>query len=385
MRLDGIGTKRIARLLNQDAAAWKPEFTKKDGSGNKSRGWRASYVTKVLGNEAVIGRFQPHKVTKGQRKPIGEPVEGYYPPIVDGETFHRVCQLKRTTQSGGRTGKARNLLTYRIKCGFCGAPMHYVDKGTGPKAGPDSRWLICDHARRGVGCERHPIRYSEAEEIVLSYCKGLEPADILPGDGERKKRVSQLRATLEGMAGEAVDMEARVENLTEQAATANHAKVRDRLQAKLAEYLDRQAELAERQAEVQSELEEVMSAESQTTERLESLRGLIDKLNAEPDNVDLRMRTRQALQQLIECVSIRPVRFRRCDVERFKEGHGLPKKMAEGALEEMEKVVGDRAYRRYQIIFKGGSQRIIKPGLPMPLRLDYDRERGEIVLAPEAA
>lgn len=52
----------------------------------------------MLDNEAVIGKYQPHKIQiiKGRKKrvPDGEPIYGYFPAVVDNAAFYKAKRLR---------------------------------------------------------------------------------------------------------------------------------------------------------------------------------------------------------------------------------------------------------------------------------------------------
>ena len=77
--LKGDGKRTIARDFN--VRAIKPWGV----GGKMADGWHDSYIQKILHNDAVIGRFQPHTTRQqpGRRVPVGKPVENYYPAAID--------------------------------------------------------------------------------------------------------------------------------------------------------------------------------------------------------------------------------------------------------------------------------------------------------------
>jgi Recombinase/Recombinase zinc beta ribbon domain len=139
----GTGAESIARTLNKENGSWIPK-----------NGWRKSYVNKILRNRAVMGEFQPHTGSvSGDRRPTGEPIKNYYPAIIPDKLFHSV---QRTGERviGGRNGKINTLFGGFAKCGYCGGPMRFVDKGKPPKGGS---YLVCDNAARGITTAIHGV------------------------------------------------------------------------------------------------------------------------------------------------------------------------------------------------------------------------------------
>lgn len=171
-----MGATKIATRLNAEGVpSWGP--TKKDG---RKPSWHASMIKKLVGQRAVLGEFQPHRMVDGTRQPDGPPIPGYYPEAIDIDLYHRAqaAMIRRRNTGAGRKGKAfSNLLTGLVHCDECGSTMVYVNKGEGPKGG---QYLTCSAAKRRFRCEattHHP--YKPIEDRFLSVVVGdLE----LPGD-----------------------------------------------------------------------------------------------------------------------------------------------------------------------------------------------------------
>src|SRR6266566_4399706 len=160
LTLKGVGQDSIAKQFN---AKRIPTF-------GRAKVWQRSYIAKITSNPAVIGTFQPHlrrKAEGGKRKPL-DPLEGYYPPVVDRTTFTRVQSLLRSrTPLRGRhasNGVVRNLFSGLARCPQCGETFTRVYKGKGPKGGA---YLACALAKTGGGCKYHAVRYDLVEEAFL--------------------------------------------------------------------------------------------------------------------------------------------------------------------------------------------------------------------------
>ena len=182
--LAGIGTLTIMRRLNQDGV---PTF-------GRSQIWHDSYIKKILGNEAVCGTFQAFSKERGDRRPVGPSVPGYYPQVIPPEDFARVqagLSSRRTAPIGRAAASYSNLLSSVARCGCCGAPMRLLDKGKPPKGG---RYYQCDTARRYAdGCElRRLFPASEAEAGVVASLRTTDIGRLLDGE-----KVAAARAAAE--------------------------------------------------------------------------------------------------------------------------------------------------------------------------------------------
>lgn len=95
---DGYGAYSIARLFNRrKEATWSARATL----------WHESYIKKILENRAVLGEYQPGALSYAdgpvaRRVPVGEPIIGYYPAVIDEST----CRAGHTQSSRTRAQRA---------------------------------------------------------------------------------------------------------------------------------------------------------------------------------------------------------------------------------------------------------------------------------------
>ena len=208
MALEGLGKAKIAAQFNTEGV---PTF-------GRSSGWQVSYIQKVLDNEAVIGTFQAHRLEYNDatstkvRIRDGEPIEAYFPAIVDPAVFHRARELRSSRRiASGQTGRRfANVFSGLAKCGVCGASMSYVNKGKG------WTYLHCSNARRKVGnCTAHPWPYQDTEvwllwigidhinfrEVYPSMVKGAQAALKALGDARvtAQANLERTRAALSAL------------------------------------------------------------------------------------------------------------------------------------------------------------------------------------------
>lgn len=157
--IKGIGRRIIATKLNE--AGVEPI-----GDGKrKGKQWHSSIIAKTLDNRAVFGEFQPCR--KQDRQPVGEPIHGYYPAVIDESTFYKAQQATQSRRiARGRTGKRfGNLFTGCCKCLECNGTVRYQDKGPKPKGG---KYLFCDSNHMHSGCSnRKRWRYELVEATAL--------------------------------------------------------------------------------------------------------------------------------------------------------------------------------------------------------------------------
>jgi len=285
LKLQGFGKTYIAKNMNKEASWSRP------------KGWRESYIQKILRNRAVIGEYQPHQITNGKRKPVGEPIQNYYPVIIQPETFYAVQELfKQNKGTGGKTGKARNLFTNLAKCPYCGGSMAFINKGKPPKG---ANYLVCDNGRRGNGCSAHSIRYDEIEALILNNCRKLKPKEILPDPDEQAERCESLHKKIKGKSGELNNNEKRIKNLEEQIETTSNADRRNKYEGRI-------IQLEKESKEIKAEINKLEMELHKAETRLHSLArwkndvGTLQEAIQKEAAVELRIKLRFQLKEFID-------------------------------------------------------------------------------------
>lgn len=258
MTIDGMGRRAIANALNAEGI---PSFRSDRGKGT---GWHDSYVAKVLDSEAVIGRYQPHKMVESsedgrrRRQPEGEPLDNYFPAIVDPGIFAKVQHIRkgRKIPAGKVAAKYSNLFSGLARCGVCGGPMHFEDKGPRPKGGS---YLICSHAKRRLGCTSPRWKYPEAQAHILLNLLELDFRELFPALYTRsKEELSRLEGLLAIKEQALKDAGAKLEKLVD--------LLIDRPDS--AAMLDRLDALERQKAELSTEVENIRFRIEEEQERL---------------------------------------------------------------------------------------------------------------------
>jgi len=101
----------------------------------------------------VRGRVLSVAVFESPARVAGlDAVEGYYPTVIDKETFERVRSMRIDAKAPLRgrhaAGTVQNIFGGLARCPCCDATMTLVNKG----AGNGRRYLICTKAKAGAGC-----------------------------------------------------------------------------------------------------------------------------------------------------------------------------------------------------------------------------------------
>lgn len=95
-------------------------------------------------------------------------IEGGVPAIIDQDLFDEVSdRLKKNGESPSR-GKAKvnYLLSGKLFCGHCGAPMN-GESGTGKKYGGKYNYYTCYTRKRLHTCDKKPLAKDYIEDIVV--------------------------------------------------------------------------------------------------------------------------------------------------------------------------------------------------------------------------
>lgn len=372
MKLDGIGGDSIARILNAEKVKWT------EGKGHRAvlkNGWRKSYIDKIIRGRAVLGEFQPHSTIDKKRQPVGDPITDYFPQIISDELFYAVQrQMASNRGKGGRNGELTNLFGALAFCGYCGRPMQRINKGQTPKGG---QYLICDSAHRGRGCVRHPIRYQEFEELILTYCTGLSVNDLLPDAEQVKSEIQGIRQSLAGIKGKLAEIDSNIDNLSKSIASTHDQRVRERLEISMEELFDQIDDLKKNEKVAQDDLNKLESASEINQQRIDSIKDLYVHLGGD-NSLELRLMLRSKLRSLITRIVVYPAGFKRA---KFQAIAGVsPKVIANKINEKLEAGDYDNRDRRvYTIVFETGNSRTISPNHPNIVESDYDASTGRTI------
>jgi DNA invertase Pin-like site-specific DNA recombinase len=341
MALDGKGKTAIVRQFNSEGV---PTF-------GRSKGWLTSYVQKILENEAVYGVYKPHKIqiVNGKRKrvPVDEPIEGYFPAVVDIETFLRAKQQRTLRRlPAGNTGKNfSNLFTGMVYCGNCGAPMHFENKGRGPKGGT---YLVCSSARiKSNGCKRHAWRYPETQAHIISNINEVDYRGLFPNILKESQEV------LNRLEGEVLKKEEQLRKVD-----ASIEKILDLLEDKedSRALLERLEKREKEKEQLKSELETLKKRFENEHGNLYGVRQKIDRIGnsmrrfiaierngTEEEIYEARQRLYQLLMGVIERIVLYPGWYDKVP--------SPPKKDSHGTIEVFfKRLVG---YRRFIEVEKG--------------------------------
>lgn len=312
MRLSGLGAYKIEKQINQTKSIWSPPVTKKD----KQWAWRQSYIRKLLyDNRQLVGEFQPHVMVNGKRVPDGIPIKDYFPKAIPESLFYEVQSLikknaKTKGQGGGKTGKYFNLFAHIVKCGSCGSPMHYIDKGKPPKG---HKYLHCDASRRkidgGSKCQARAIRYDNFEKVFFSSIDELKLDEVFGLADEQAVKLNNLKRQMDVVLHRVSDVDDQIDNLVKAVSETSNDVVRQTLVKTLEQLEEEKRELLNRKEQLSTEIEEQTNLKEttfETVDRAKSYYQLIDEAKSEQQAIEIRFKLRNEIKKLIKEIRIVP-------------------------------------------------------------------------------
>lgn len=207
LRINGHGISAIVSRANEEhwPCPGKPPVRKSGESlddftlrAQQGGTWHTSTVGRLLRNRALLGEYQPYQddpEDDSKRIPVGDPIQGYYPAVLDEQTFLR-AQAKAERRGrfpGRRDASLKNWLQGLLRC-TCG--HSFVRKNKDSKAQPDYARYYCTarnrRIRRPDGTLCPGANAKELETAVLSVVSTVAPAHF-----QGTARIEELKARLD--------------------------------------------------------------------------------------------------------------------------------------------------------------------------------------------
>jgi DNA invertase Pin-like site-specific DNA recombinase len=303
--IEGNGRRVIVNRLNLEQV---PTFRADENRKVKPTGWQTSSIAKILNSRATFGEFQPGTGSTKYRthKPDGAPIRGYYPAVIDEDTFHRaqaVIASRRFERDengvvirrgkGGRLGHGiAHLLRGLGRCARCQGAMHTINKGQPPKG---ALYFECSTARRKAGCDNdRRWRVDEIERRLLKHLSYIDADAVLDGGipSDEAQRVAGLRARLSD-AERQRDAILRVVATGDEAAVAMFDRLAGEVKEAKAELTKAETTLARAAADpgLKARLAEAVD-----------LNRAMDEAEGE-ERTAIRIRLAEQLRQIVECVT----------------------------------------------------------------------------------
>jgi DNA invertase Pin-like site-specific DNA recombinase len=198
--LAGRGQHAIAQTLTAEGVpTWR-----------RGKVWHRTFVAKLLASEAVIGNLAVGSTMnpdRSKRRSIVGTALGYYPAVIDQETWDRTRALlgNRKQPKGGASDKpVRFLLAGLARCPLCEATMTRVYKG---KDG-GRPYLVCTTAKAGGRCRRQHVRAEAIDAAIFAQYGRLfmDKPEANASEGEYTRRLMDLEAVESVIAEEMDDL-----------------------------------------------------------------------------------------------------------------------------------------------------------------------------------
>jgi hypothetical protein len=174
---DGWGIGRLVRYANENGLA----------APGKVGTWHTSLVNRILSNEALIGRFQAKKVVNGKRVAIGEPIDDYFPVVIDPAVFHAV-QIQRARVAVFPKRRDENNFNYLMgiaECS-CGGTWRRMNKNSGKQAGY-AIYSCSNRVRGSTDCANVPAKAFDFQFVSFA-CSEIPPLLAMADDPTRNRR-----------------------------------------------------------------------------------------------------------------------------------------------------------------------------------------------------
>ena len=165
-------------------------------------GWPKASVFYCLHKRAVLGEYQPGRGKGRARKLDGAPVAGYYPVLIDEQTWlqAQAALQSRQDRPGRLPKRGINIFQGLLTDAVSGCPIYLRDKG--PKYG--GVVLFVEEPPRVT------FPYWTFEAAVLRCLREINPQDVLPNQDGPAQQIMALEGRLTVLAAEIVKGKARL-------------------------------------------------------------------------------------------------------------------------------------------------------------------------------
>jgi DNA invertase Pin-like site-specific DNA recombinase len=192
----GYGCPSIASKLNRDGVPAIGKIGK----------WTKAYIQRIVRDRRAIGEYQPRTGRGRNRRPDGEPVPNYFPPVVTEADYYavRAGATQRGTLRGRLGSQAINL--------FAGLTRNAREHDsyymtTWATHGKRYRVLITNNSQSGIS-PAYTFPYDVFERAVLSMLAEVDPSEIT--DDKIDNEIVPLTGELESVQTKIKELEAEL-------------------------------------------------------------------------------------------------------------------------------------------------------------------------------
>lgn len=327
-----------------DGAGWLAITKKLNGAGVKTPrnrdNWTPGSVEHILKSRTVLGFYQPRERTESGYKPMGEPIEFYYPKIIEPEVFALAQSVRERNgeirgRKGGADGGITSLFSGLLKCGYCEKPMHFFSRRKLVKNTPKVyRYLVCGKYKHGGDCEGTTWDYTQFENFFMKWCRELDVQSIVDDlkGSEHKSELLVLTDLLNGKKALRDEVERKINRLVDRLGTEQDSAVDAIRRGIQASVKEKDALDAEVQA-LTKQFSRKSADDAQLKDAQRDLRDIEDGSGAP----EVRSLLAGRLRMLVSRVDL------------YTAGESLP-------------FVPDKSKRFFAVWFKNGAYRIVQEG-----------------------
>lgn len=165
--LEGLGSTAISQALNAEPERFK--------TFNKGSRWGTTAVLSILQNRAAIGELAP--------KDGGEPIQDYFPAVVDENTFRSAQKIITDRKTGKITKQSADFNVWQklVFCGACGSAMNIIHR-------TKFRYLMCANRRYGACEGSKNVRLDESEDVLMAMLLHLDAMSLVMPDPDKLHR-----------------------------------------------------------------------------------------------------------------------------------------------------------------------------------------------------
>jgi hypothetical protein len=304
----GYGLNTICKTLNDEKI--------KTFSTRSSRWW-VSYIRKILSSRSVFGEIQFMKtvqVKSGKRitEPDGDPIENYYPTIIEKEIFLKAQNLKDNRFTPfGRIGEANNLFTKISKCGYCGATMYYNIRSRNKIP-----YLSCSSSMvKKCKIPFKSFRYKDFEEAFLEQCNKIDIHSIITDkEDDISFKINNSREKILIIEDDIRASQKKIENY--EAAINSFDSTNDDTNENTIKYfaqkihneLQNQSRLSQELKRWKARIAILSGIIEETSKTITNTRNLIEEINKKPETerIAIRRQLQHQIKQLVEKIEFFP-------------------------------------------------------------------------------
>lgn len=250
--------------------------------------WQRSFVSKILHNKAVLGEFQPMKLTAGRnskRIPIGDPIPDYYPRIITDEAYYlaQSALTKRQTLTGPQGPDYVNLFKGLVFDARSKSSLQLVNKG-------DGRTLAPSAALRGQA-EYYALPLAAFERAFLTFVKEIDHSDVVDDTD-----TTDIQTAIESLRGKAAKLDSKIASWKRQIEASDDVAP-DALQM-LTSWTDQRKT-------INAELEKLRAdMQNNASKSLDESKSLIALLGSAEDKHTVRIRLAAAIRNVVKGIHI---------------------------------------------------------------------------------